>query len=179
MAVLPLIALRVGATRGRRALPFLCRVAVVLSLIVAWAPRAGARAEVEVSYTREQTFSAALRYLRVDLAYDVTEKDPDAAYLLFSFAAPELDGKSAHGSIEIVQRESSVRVFVNLPQLPSYHEEVLKRGLLDKLRSEYGEPPAAAERPKPKPDKREPDKAKPGKPAPDAKDPPSEAPDAP
>jgi hypothetical protein len=113
--------------------------------------KAAARSEDEIPYTREQTFSAALRYLRVDLGYDVTEKDPDAAYLLFSFSAPELEQKSAHGSIEVVQGERTVRVFVNLPQLPSYHEDVLKRGLLQKLRAEYGEPPKAERKPKPPP----------------------------
>lgn len=120
---------------------------------------AAARSEAEIRYTREQTFSAALRYLRVDLAYQVTEKDPEAAYLLFSFPAPELEEKSAHGSIEVVQNEQSVRVLINLPQLPSYHEEVLKRGLLQKLRNEYGEPPArAAKKPEPsaQPGEREP-----------------------
>lgn len=124
-----------------------------------------ARTEAEVGYTREQAFSAALRYLRVDLAYEVTEKDADAAYLLFNFAAPELQRKTAHGSIEVVQRQRTVRVLVNLPDLPSYCEEVLKRGLLDKLRVEYGEPspqdPPAKAPPK-KPD------GKPEEPAPDA-----------
>lgn len=112
-----------------------------------------ARAEAEVGYTREQAFSAALRYLRVDLAYDVTEKDAEAAYLLFSFAAPELDKKTARGSIEVVQRERSVRLLVSLPELPSYHEEVLKRGLLDKLAREYGEPPVGERREKRSPRK--------------------------
>lgn len=103
---------------------------------------AGARSEADIAYTREQTFSAALRYLRVDLAYEVTEKDSDAAYLLFSFPAPELEDENANGSIEVVQTDHSVKLLVSLPQLPSYHEEVLKRGLLQKLRKEYGEPPA-------------------------------------
>ena len=94
-----------------------------------------------MTYTREQAFSAALRYLRVDLAYEVTEKDADAAYLLFSFPAPELEQKSANGSIEVVQTERSVRLLVSLPQLPAYREDVLKSGLLQKLRTEYGEPP--------------------------------------
>ena len=132
--------------------------------LLAPAGDAVARSEAETSYTREQTFSAALRYLRVDLGYDVTEKDPDAAYLLFSFAAPELEQKSAHGSIEVVQGERTVRVFVNLPQLPSYHEDVLKRGLLQKLRAEYGDPPKA------EPKKPAPEKPAPEKPAPDGKD---------
>lgn len=129
----------------------------LLVWLTASPPPALARSEAELTYTREQTFSAALRYLRVDLAYDVTEKDAEAAYLLFSFTAPELNQKTARGSIEVVQRERTVRLFVNLPQLPSYHEEVLKRGLLEKLRVEYGEPPAAQPR--------KPEKAAPKKPA--------------
>lgn len=128
---------------------------------------AWARAEAEVGYTREQAFSAALRYLRVDLGYEVTEKDPDAAYLLFSFAAPEVARKTAHGSIEVIQRKRTVRVLINLPELPSYREEVLKRGLLDKLRNEYGEP--SAEEP--------PEKAPPKKPEGDPKPPPAEPPE--
>lgn len=117
-----------------------------------------ARAEAEVRYTREQAFSAALRYLRVDLSYEVTEKDAQAAYLLFSFADPALQKKTGHGSIELVQRDKLVRVLVNLPELPSYREELLKRGLLEKLRTEYGEPPEppAAEPPKKAPAKPEP-----------------------
>lgn len=123
-----------------------------------------ARSEAELTYSREQIFSAALRYLRVDLAYEVTEKDAEAAYLLFSFSAPELNQKTARGSIEVVQRERTVRLFVNLPQLPSYHEEVLKRGLLEKLRVEYGEAPAA-------PEPRKPEKPAPKKPAPQPEEP--------
>jgi hypothetical protein len=113
---------------------------LVLALSLSSARIASARSEVEVRYSREQVFSAALRYLRVDLAYEVTEKDPDAAYLLFSFTDPELQKKTAHGSIEVVQRTHTVRLLVSLPDLPSYREDVLKRGLLDKLRTEYGEP---------------------------------------
>jgi hypothetical protein len=150
--------------------------ALPLGLLLSWSGAVLARSEAETSYTREQTFSAALRYLRVDLAYEVTEKDPDAAYLLFSFPAPELEQKTGHGSIEIVERDRTVRVLINLPQLPSYREDVLKRGLLDKLRLEYGEPAAPAERRKPeKPDKPE----KPAKPDGDAEKPPAEAPEAP
>jgi len=138
---------------------------------LAWPLEAGARSEAEVTYTREQTFSAALRYLRVDLAYEVTEKDPDAAYLLFSFADPELQRKTGHGSIQVVQRERSVRLLVNLPDLPSYREELLKRGLLEKLRTEYGEPPSEpppekppARKPEPEPDEPSPDAPKEGAP---------------
>jgi hypothetical protein len=120
----------------------LARVGSRISIVLlAASPAALGRSEAEVTYTREQAFSAALRYLRVDLAYEVTEKDPDAAYLLFSFPAPELEQKNTNGSIEVVQTDRSVRLLVSLPQLPAYREDVLKRGLLEKLRMEYGEPP--------------------------------------
>lgn len=109
-------------------------------LVAGLSSSAGARTEVAVPYTRAQTFSAALRYLRVDLGYEVTEKDPDAAYLLFSYASSDRKAEGSRGAIEVVQREQGVRVFVSLPQLPSYHEEVLKQGLVRKLVAEYGEP---------------------------------------
>ena len=134
-------------------------------LASALAAPAWARSEAEIGYSREQAFSAALRYLRVDLGYEVTEKDADAAYLLFSFTDAELAGKTAHGSIEVVQRQRTVRLFVSLPELPSFREEVLKRGLLDKLRTEYGEPSEAEpERPPPK----KPDPERPKEPPEDA-----------
>jgi len=129
---------------------------------------AQARSEAEIGYSREQAFSAALRYLRVDLGYEVTEKDADAAYLLFSFTDAELAGKTGHGSIEVVQRKRSVRLFVSLPELPGYREELLKRGLLDKLRAEYGEPSEPeperppAKKPEPEPPKETPPEDAPG-----------------
>jgi hypothetical protein len=113
--------------------------AAAAALCVAFAaPGAQARSLAEVPYTLAQTFSAALRYLRVDLGYEVTEKDADAAYLLFSYD-PRDKKQSLRGSIEVVPREHGVRLFVSLPQLPSYHEEVLKQGLVRKLQAEYGE----------------------------------------
>lgn len=133
--------MRAPATKHLRGVRVRVRALLGAALLVA-AADAEARALAELPYTRAQTFSAALRYLRVDLGYEVTEKDADAAYLLFSYAAPEKDkkGARAHGAIEVVQREEGVRLFVSLPQLPSYHEEVLKQGLVKKLQAEYGEP---------------------------------------
>lgn len=164
MAALP--RLRWASSGVRRAVIALAGLCLLTSTSAAWG-----RAEAEVAYTREQAFSAALRYLRVDLAYEVTEKDPDAAYLLFSFAAPELERKVARGSIEVVQRQRTVRLFVNLPELPSYREEVLKRGLLDKLRTEYGEPVPPEQPPEktpPKKPEKEPEPPAPSAPEGDA-----------
>jgi hypothetical protein len=147
---------------------------VVGSVVIASAGTAWARTEAEVAYTREQVFSAALRYLRVDLAYEVTEKDPDAAYLLFSFAAPELEQKVARGSIEVIQRQRTVRLLINLPELPAYREEVLKGGLLEKLVREYGQPPSPEEPPEKSPTKKPKPPAGGAEPKPPAGDAPEE-----
>jgi len=96
--------------------------------------------EAESGYTKAQTYNAALRYLRVDLAYEVTEKDADAAYLLFRFVPPGRK-TATNGSFEIVEQQSGVRVYVRLPEMPRYHEQLLSDGLQSKLRDEYGEPP--------------------------------------
>jgi hypothetical protein len=116
---------------------------------VLFASPALGRAEAESAYTKAQIYHGALRYLRVDLDYEVTERDPDAAYLLFRYIPPGRKN-AENGAIEIVETPKSVRLFVQLPKLPGYHEQVLKDGLLKKLGSEYGAPPERKKAEKPK-----------------------------
>jgi hypothetical protein len=112
---------------------------------------AAARVEADSQYTKAEVYSTALRYLRVDLGYKVLEKDPDAAYLLFEYV-PVQDKKDAgKGSIQIVQTEDDVKIYVEIPKMPTYHEMVLRDGLLRKLHEEYGDPPPKAPPPKPAP----------------------------
>jgi hypothetical protein len=116
-----------------------------------------ARVEAGSGYTKTQTFSAALRFLRVDRGYEIVEKDADAAYLLFRYPLPGRK-ESASGSLEVVETQAGVKVYVQLPRLPEYHESVLRDGLLRKLREEYGEPkkaPAPAKPPPAKPSESE------------------------
>ena len=105
-----------------------------------------ASVETDSAYTKAQTYHAALRYLRVDLSYEVVERDPDAAYLLFRFVPTGRKAPSS-GSIEIVERSGGVRLLVRLPELPRYQAQVLSEGLMRKLRGEYGEPPRPEEPP--------------------------------
>ncbi|HVJ17269.1 MAG TPA: hypothetical protein VM686_17690 [Polyangiaceae bacterium] len=130
---------------GKALLPFSLVFASACALL--FASGAEARSEAEARYSKAQTFSAALRYLRVDLEYEVVEKDADAAYLIFKYAAPG-QRQTSTGTMEIVSAADTVRIYVKLPKMPEYHERVLRDGLLRKLREEYGEPPA----PKPKPE---------------------------
>jgi len=122
---------------------------------------ARARVETDSGYTKLQTYSGALRYLRVDLGYEVLEKDPDAAYLIFRYGpgggatAPPNTKNAAPpnnvtGTVEIVATDSRVKIFVQIPKMPEYHERVLRDGLMRKLREEYGMPPPRTEK-KPEP----------------------------
>ena len=102
-------------------------------------PSSFGRAEARTGYSKTQTFSGALRYLRVDLGYEITEKDEDAAYVLFRFV-PSGKRDPTNGSVEIVEAGEDVKVLVQIAQLPAYYETLLKDGLMRKLREEYGEP---------------------------------------
>jgi uncharacterized membrane protein len=137
------------------------RILLLAFALVLATPSASANAQVDVGYSRVQVFSAALRYLRIDLGYEVTEQNADAAYLLFRYkAVGEPDAR--FGAFEIVETKTGVRLWVKLPQMPSYHEQVLKDGLMRKLRSDYGDDTPRTDSPKPdanKPDATKPDGA--------------------
>src|SRR5580765_5400299 len=139
------------------------------ALLVLSAPgSAVASVEARSDYTKSQTYNAALRYLRVDLNYTVTEKDSQAAYLLFQFV-PEGRKKETNGAIEIVERQDNVRVYVRLPELPHYQEEMLSDGLFRKLRDEYGDPPRHEDPPPKEPkEPKEKDRKQKGADSPDA-----------
>ncbi len=98
-----------------------------------------ARADADTYYSLAQAFGASLRYLRVDLGFEVTEKDPEAAYLLFKYRMPGDPKREVPGAIELVKLDKRVRIFVKIPQMPQLHEQLLRDGLLRKLAQEYGE----------------------------------------
>jgi hypothetical protein len=136
----------------------------VLTALAVTAPAtlADARVDGGSSYSKAQTYSGALRYVRVDLGYEVVEKDPDAAYLIFKYTAPGGSKNSAvTGTLEVIESNGGVRLFVSLPRLPEYYERVFRDGLLKKLRDEYGAPPPVAK----KPSDKSPAEKKPGAPS--------------
>jgi hypothetical protein len=117
---------------------------ILLAALLLFSKFAGARVGGECGYSKAQTYSGALRYLRVDLGYEVTERDPDAAYLIFRYQLPGQSKATATGTVEIVDADGHVKLFVQIPTMPEYHERVLRDGLVRKLRSEYGTPPQKA-----------------------------------
>jgi hypothetical protein len=110
---------------------------------------AAASVAYESPYTFEQTFSTALRLLRVDLGCKITEKDADTGYLLFEYTSPESGKRVNKGSVEVVRTSKGAHVAVQLPALPTYHEQMIVDALGRKLTSEYGEPPPKAKAPPP------------------------------
>ena len=102
---------------------------------------ATARVGGESEYSKAQTYSGALRYLRVDMGFEVVERDPDAAYLIFRYELPGQKKATATGTVEVVEADGHVKLFVQIPTMPEYHERVLRDGLLRKLHDEYGTPP--------------------------------------
>lgn len=120
---------------------------------------AEARTETTIQYTKTQVYSAALRYLRVDLGFPVTERDSDAAYLLFEHPAQVRGEAAVRGAIELVETPRGLRLFISVPQLPAYQEDVFKRGLLSKLQGELGKPVTKSKAPT-KPGSEGQDKAK-------------------
>ena len=132
-----------GAGRLRRAaIHALFAGAALLLAGLAGPTPADAKASFESPYTLAQTFNAALRLLRVDLGLTVTERDPGVAYILFEYKSPETAQRIVAGSIEMLEAGHTVKVIVQLGQMPRYHEQVISDALSKKLRSDYGDPPA-------------------------------------
>lgn len=119
------------------------------ALVALRSNEAAASVAYESPYTFEQTFSTALRLVRVDLGCKITEKDADTGYMLFDYTSPE-SGKRVHkGSVEVVRTSKGAHVAVQFPTLPTYHEQMIVDALGKKLASEYGEPPKAKAPPPP------------------------------
>lgn len=130
-------------------------LAVLVVLCVPSTP-AEAKATYASPYTLGQTYSAALRLIRVDNGFKINERDPDAAYILFDYESHESGTRVTPGAIEMVPGRDHVTVLVKLPKMPRYHEEVMMNALKRKLQSDYGEPPPKRE-PEPPPREEEPD----------------------
>jgi hypothetical protein len=112
---------------------------------------ARAKSSFESAYGFDRTWNAGMRLVRVDLGLKISEKDEGAGYLLFDYLSPESGKKPVPGSMEFIRAKDTgaVRVVVQIPQMPGYHEQVLVDSLARKLRNEYGDPPKRTPAPPP------------------------------
>ena len=128
--------------RGRIATVSLLGALIGALLVLAPTSPASAKSAYESAYGFDRTWNAGLRLVRVDLGLKVTEKDDANGYLLFDYKSPESGQKPVPGSMEFIKgKDGSVRVVVQIAQMPGYHEQVLVDNLQRKLRTEYGDPP--------------------------------------
>lgn len=126
-----------------------------LLLACALATPAGARSDKTLAYTRENVWPTAVRFLVVDEKVKVTDKDPDAGYVMFELRD---EGKTFRGSLEVMtvvrDKRTSVRFVLQIADRPEWMEVAMLNRLERKLRTELGSPsptpvtPAPAE-PKP------------------------------
>jgi hypothetical protein len=119
-----------------------------VALAAAWTVtvlRVEARSTWESPYGFERTWNAALRLIRVDNGWNVTEKDENGGYVLFEYRPPVGSSKkTTPGSLELVrghEPDAPIGVLAQLPQMPKLHEQVLLDSLASKMRREYGDPP--------------------------------------
>jgi hypothetical protein len=116
---------------------------VVVAAVIVGARGASAKSTYESPYGYDRTWNAALRLVRVDNGWKVTEKDDQNGYLLFDYTSTE-NRKACAGTLELVRGrdgDGPVSVLVQLPAMPQYHEQVFLDALASKMRREYGDPP--------------------------------------
>jgi len=121
----------------------------VAGAIVFTGQPAEAEASYESTYGFDRTWNAALRLVRVDMGCKVLEKDDQSGYMMFEYHPADRGKKVSNGSMEFIRshdQEGTVRIVLQLPQMPRYHEQVMLDSLVRKMRTEYGDAP----QPKPK-----------------------------
>ena len=121
----------------------MARLALLLACAAALAPRsAAARATMDLGYRLDEVFSVAQRFVRVDRGCKITDKDADAAYVMFECSVDEKH--TSRGALEIfraqVRGHDGVRIQVTLADEPHGAELRLVELLERKLREERGAP---------------------------------------
>jgi hypothetical protein len=107
-----------------------------------------------ISYPFEQVWPTAIRFLRVDRGFTVTDRDIEAGYVLFEFA---IDGeRRGNGSLEMFRTEDSagrpsVSVSISTGAGPIHMPNTLLDGLAAKVREERGQPAPPPPKDSPKP----------------------------
>lgn len=115
-----------------------------LALLLLMTGPALAKAAKDVPYSVGESFSAALRFVRIDRGCKVIDKDPEAAFITWEC---KNDDKVLRGSLEIfraAEKQSgreTVRLQVTLGDEPHYVELRFLELLERKLRDERGTPP--------------------------------------
>lgn len=115
-----------------------------------------------LSYPIDHVWPTAIRYLRIDRGFEITDRDRDAGYLLFEF--PLEEKRIGSGSVEMFEAvdasgRASVSISVNTGAGPVHLPNSILDGIAAKVRAERGQPspPPPPKQEEPPPKKDEPD----------------------
>ena len=112
------------------------RSGVAALALVALTPEPAAARKVErVPYAMADVWNTAVRFVVVDEAYTVVERDADAGYIVFKFV-PHGSKREERGSLELVRQGDETDVIGAMPSMPAHHEAAMLERLLGKLRRE-------------------------------------------
>ena len=141
--------------------------AVFVAAFVALPATASAKAQMDSVYSYRQTFGSALRMVKVDLGFQVTEVNADWGYVLFEYVTADSGARKNRAAIQLVESETNgtVQVAIQMPQMPSFHEEFILDKLRQKLQEEHGAPPERGKKKEPEDGKKkdaDKDNARPG-----------------
>lgn len=134
-------------------------VLAILTLGLLTASPALARSERTLDYSYKAVWSTAVRMIRVDRRYPVSDKDKDNGYILFTFPGKGSVKKCA-ASLELVQTKDAqgfqqIKLKLRIQHQPSWVELQFLDHLERKLKSEQGPPPPRRVRkPKKKPERK-------------------------
>lgn len=120
------------------------RVLVLGMLLGSLAPSvAGARTTRDFTYPYAQVWNSLVRLIRVDYRFPIDERDDEHGFVLFQYREY---GRTHPASVELVRTPTPqgerVRVVLALNGMPAATEARIFDDLLNKLRSDYGDPPA-------------------------------------
>lgn len=132
-------------------------VAVVVALALLAPGVTGARSGFSFPYALPVVFNTAVRLLRIDRGCQITERDAEAAYLLFECRDGKESKQVRRGALEVYALPGGVKGHLTLLDEPRYMEQRLLELLGQKLREERGDPPAVAPVPAPAPRPHPPD----------------------
>lgn len=102
-----------------------------------------ARVAQDERYSFDVAWTAAVRLIRVDMGFSITERDRETGFVMFTYNDA---GRNTPGSIELIRTRvdgvEGCRIVVTVPQMPTYVERHLINRLDHKLHEDFGEPPA-------------------------------------
>ncbi|MEO8553385.1 MAG: hypothetical protein ABI678_25605 [Kofleriaceae bacterium] len=117
---------------------------LLFALVLCVATPVYARSQKTLAYPHAESFSAAVRFLRVDEGLKLIEKDGDAGYVLFELREEK---KVFRGSLEVIDVEQdgrrAIRFVIAIEDRPEYVELQMLNRLERKLRAELGSPAPA------------------------------------